>query len=265
MAGKPTGSGFRIFRWANGAVHYVTKVSDGSTLNPLVSEFGGWASTLTARVTPDGTRLLFARRGRMSCRIVVWGIRARIVDSGDDAPGCEELFLYDATADGGVGSLVCASCRPGDPQAPASSSASFGSLVNKSRAAATPHLQHPFSDDGRFVFFDTGEALLPSDEDGVVRDVYEYDSVTGELHLLSSGKPASFGATFEDASPSGSDVFFVTRDQLSPWDIDDNMDLYDARVNGGIAAPARRRRRCVDLIRVVRRRRTRPRSWCRAA
>ena len=245
VAGQPTaGSGFRIFRWSNGVVHYVTRAtndaSQSSTIDPLISEFGGWpplAGSLTSRVTPDGSRLLFVSAGTDELPHSGVGDTCTNVDSGNDEPLCHEVFLYDANADGGDGSVVCVSCVLGDPQAPASSSASFLSEFNKGGAARTSHLTHPISDDGRFVFFDTGEALLPSDEDGVARDVYEYDSLTGELHLLSSGKPGSFGATFEDASPSGSDVFFATRDQLSPWDIDDNVDLYDARVNGGIAGP----------------------------
>ena len=46
------------------------------------------------------------------------------------------------------------------------------------------------------------------------RDVYEYDTVTGEVHLLSDGR-CDCDATFVDASPDGSNVFFTTRQQLS--------------------------------------------------
>ena len=43
---------------------------------------------------------------------------------------------------------------------------------------------------------------------------------------------------FVDASASGKDVYFGTRDRLVPADKDDNTDIYDAREGGGFAAPA---------------------------
>jgi hypothetical protein len=67
------------------------------------------------------------------------------------------------------------------------------------------------------------------------RDVYEYDTVTGEIHLLSDGR-CDCNATFVDASIDGSDVFFTTRQRLVRADVDNNADLYDVRVDGGIAA-----------------------------
>lgn len=40
-----------------------------------------------------------------------------------------------------------------------------------------------------------------------------------------------------DASASGDDVFFITRQALVAQDGDDALDVYDARVNGGFQAP----------------------------
>jgi hypothetical protein len=57
----------------------------------------------------------------------------------------------------------------------------------------------------------------------------------GCLYLIStgeSGDPSYFG----DASADGSNVFFFTRQSLVNQDRDENDDLYDARVEGGIAA-----------------------------
>ena len=42
---------------------------------------------------------------------------------------------------------------------------------------------------------------------------------------------------FLDASASGDDVFFATRERLAPTDTDELVDVYDARVDGGFPAP----------------------------
>jgi hypothetical protein len=60
---------------------------------------------------------------------------------------------------------------------------------------------------------------------------------SGGLHLLSSGKDAN-DSYFLEATASGDDAFIVTRERLSAWDIDENYDLYDARVGGGFPDPA---------------------------
>lgn len=92
----------------------------------------------------------------------------------------------------------------------------------------------PLSEDGRYLFFDTGEALVPQDTNGE-RDVYEYDTVTGQLHLISNGTCAC-ESVFVDASPDGSNAFFVTHAKLVAADEGSAGDLYDARVDGGFTA-----------------------------
>jgi hypothetical protein len=78
------------------------------------------------------------------------------------------------------------------------------------------------------VFFNTAENLVPEDIDGRI-DVYEYDD--GELHLISIGT-GDRDAFFGDATLSGDDVYFTTRQRLSGWDRDENIDLYVARSAG---------------------------------
>jgi hypothetical protein len=43
-----------------------------------------------------------------------------------------------------------------------------------------------------------------------------------------------YDAVFADASENGNNVFFTTRQQLVPADLDQNVDLYDARVGGHV-------------------------------
>jgi hypothetical protein len=91
------------------------------------------------------------------------------------------------------------------------------------------------SNDGR-VFFSTQAALVPEDVNGVY-DAYEFDGRSEELHLLSSGR-GSAPAMFADASRSGDDVFFATRQALVSADTDGGaLDFYDARVGGGFSEP----------------------------
>src|SRR5690606_39060020 len=83
------------------------------------------------------------------------------------------------------------------------------------------------------VFFETLESLLPQDTNGK-KDVYIWQD--GELDLISTGR-SSDHSQFASATPDGKDVFFVTRERLSGWDFDGHLDLYTARVGGGLPEP----------------------------
>jgi hypothetical protein len=86
------------------------------------------------------------------------------------------------------------------------------------------------------VFFETREALLPRDTNGV-GNVYEFDYESG-LHLISTGTSSS-GDKLAGASPSGDDVFFLTRQSLLPQSgSNEASKIYDARVDGGFLEPA---------------------------
>jgi hypothetical protein len=95
---------------------------------------------------------------------------------------------------------------------------------------------------GAEVFFETPDALLPGDTNEL-RDVYEWEAqgsggcqtAGGCLYLISTGHSGD-DSTFEGAGRSGEDVFFLTRERLVGQDRDDYLDVYDARVGGGLAA-----------------------------
>jgi hypothetical protein len=145
-----------------------------------------------------------------------------------------ELFLYGAGSGAGSGSLVCASCNPsGEP--PASEA---GGVTRRGRTYREFHgvftTRHVLTDAGQ-VFFETPEALVPSDTNGEL-DVYEYEG--GGAHLISSGT-SSFETTLEDVSESGDDVFFRSDQALVPQDNQEGMLVtYDARVAGGFVEPS---------------------------
>jgi DNA-binding beta-propeller fold protein YncE len=180
-----------------------------------------------SRVTPDGKTLL---------------ITSSVPLAGSDTTGNYELYRYEAPSR----RLLCVSCAPSG--APMTSGADFGEQTTfflSYNGDEHLFLTHSLSDDGKRVFFDTKQALVPEDTDGAT-DVYEWEA-SGEgscrsenedggcIYLISTGRSPD-GSVFGDASPSGNDVFFRARQSLVAQDQDYNADLYDARVGGGIAS-----------------------------
>ncbi len=183
-----------------------------------------------SRVTPDGTTVLFASQARLT---------------GYDNAGQGELYRYDAAS----GRLACVSCNPSG--APATGEAYLaGNLSITVAPERNAFLTRNLAEDGSRVFFQTQEALVPLDTNGQT-DVYEWEregagscertspslseSSGGCLYLISIGESAE-PSYFGDASANGDDVFFFTRQSLVGQDQDENYDVYDARVEGGIAA-----------------------------
>ncbi len=177
-----------------------------------------------ARVTPAGRGLLFS---------AIDGSKLLGNDHGKCAPapntGCRELYLYSADTD----SLECVSCHPDGTPSKGGSTTD----VREFYSAAFPgkHETRALTPDGRYIFFSTANKLVPEDTNGTT-DAYRYDTTTNEARLLSSGEDGS-PSWFLDASADASDAFFVTRERLSRWDVDNDFDIYDARVGGGFPEP----------------------------
>ena len=222
VAGKPATTGAGIYLWHDGTVSYIGQLDNGNDVAGMRGS--NWKLVVkSSRVTPSGRFFLFSSRSGV-------GLTGYDHGSCGHGAGCTELYLYDADA----ATLKCISCAPGS--GPAVSAASATLDIHEGAAGLATHLNRPLSDDGRYVFFSTGEALSPADHNGAVRDVYEYNVVTGKTVLISDGRGTS-ASFFMDATPTGDNVFFTTRDRNVGWDIDDNYDLYDARVHGGFPEP----------------------------
>ncbi len=98
------------------------------------------------------------------------------------------------------------------------------------------HEPYPSLSNNGQVFFQDAAVLLPRDTNGQT-NVYEFDYESG-LHLISSGTSSS-ESDLLDASPSGDDVFFLTRQSLLPQASGQEANMiYDARVDGGFPEPA---------------------------
>ncbi len=231
VAGEPGGNQ-GLYLWHDGAISYIGDFESANVAQPNTPTIGWERQSKTSRVASDGHRLLFTST-------LDSGFAGRGGHPGYDTDGlcggggCKVLYLYDADS----GRLTCASCNPGGP--PTDDEHARNALTDVipgvSAAFPTQHLSHALSEDGRHVFFSTAEALVEEDTNGIW-DAYSYDVPTGTLHLISSGTDVS-PSYFMDASPDGSDVFFVTRERLLGWDKDTSYDLYDARVEGGFPEP----------------------------
>lgn len=101
------------------------------------------------------------------------------------------------------------------------------------------------SADGSYVFFESTDGLTPQAIDNkqvifeglpqYVKNIYEYHD--GSVYLISDGQDISGHVHLLGTDASGGDVFFYTVDRLVPQDTDTQIDIYDARVDGGFPVP----------------------------
>ena len=210
VSGDGTAGSPNLYLAHGGSVQFIATLAGNDS-----SDWGTSESYHTARVTPDGTHLLF----QTSAQIGSYNNNNHV-----------EIYLYDATANGGVGSLTCVSCRPDGT--PAQGDASL--IDQQTALTSTFFTPRNITDNGSEVFFDTTDSLVPQDINGQ-SDAYEWEN--GTLRLISLGS-GPFASAYVDNSADGSDVFIRTRDALLPQDTDGGLyDVYDARVDGGFPTP----------------------------
>jgi hypothetical protein len=201
----------------------------------------------TSRVTPSGTTLLFKSRasltgydngqpGSSACTTTAGQIGLLGIP-------CSELFLYRADEPFSPTNPVCVSCNPTGAVARANAHLGQGEIELAVGETWSSHLTRNLSASGDRVFFETTESLVPQDTNGR-SDVYEWEREglgscppgSGHcLYLISTGT-AHGRSFFGDADAEGENVFFFTRQPLVGQDHDLNIDVYDGRVGGGIAA-----------------------------
>jgi hypothetical protein len=262
--GAPSGENiFNIYVWHDGEIKLIASTTgsdyfaapngQGKVEEHDFIEHGfqltKWGRT---RVSPSGRYLVFESSASLTGydnQPVQAGDCERLADFGNAGSGaydngsgrCIEVYEYDFQA----GKLVCASCNPaGLPPVGNSFVPMAQHLVTVPGGWQSTTVQQRYLlDDGR-VFFDSTDALLPQASNAGEADVYEYESdgvgdctrQAGCLALISTGT-SNANSLFIDSSASGEDVFFLTRQSLVAEDGDEALDLYDARVDGGLVPP----------------------------
>ncbi|MFY9588531.1 MAG: hypothetical protein WAT66_13855, partial [Actinomycetota bacterium] len=204
----------------------------------------------SSRVTPDGNHAIFTSVGSLT------GYDNADVLSpapcGQTGGICDaELFRFDAAARGGQGEIACLSCnRSGGRPVGEELEPGFFAAGWVRGFETNLYASRNLSDDGSRVFFESSDALVSRDTNSEI-DVYQWEepgagsceeqassfvaSAGGCIELISSGQSAH-ESSFIEASASGSDVFFATLSSLYPGD-PGLVDVYDARIEGGFAAP----------------------------
>jgi hypothetical protein len=224
-----------IYLAHGGTITFVARVEgdfDALNMFPMFSEQSG--AVKTSRVAADGTLLLSSTESLTGYDNTEPTERTCGNPAGHDL--CRELFRYSP----GDEELSCVSCNPtGTPGGDAALELPRGFLADPPRSA---FLIHNLSADGARVFFNSTDALLPTDTNGV-NDVYEWeaegsgscDAAGGCIYLLSSGTSPD-PSYFADASADGDHAFIFTGQQLVPGDRDELVDIYDAGVGAGLAS-----------------------------
>ncbi|HWA55492.1 MAG TPA: hypothetical protein VG816_15085 [Solirubrobacterales bacterium] len=177
-------------------------------------------ATGAARVSADGSHLAF--------------LSAKELGDYENA-GQTEVFIYGSPPSGGPAQLVCASCNP-TGERPEGSASLPGAQKNGSSPLA--YKPRALSADGQRLYFQSSDDLNLQDTNKRP-DVYQWEAAgegdcaraPGCVNLISSGRSPE-GATFLDASASGSDAYFLTDGSLVSSD-PGSIDVYDARVGGG--------------------------------
>jgi hypothetical protein len=252
-AGKPN-----LYLAQGGSFTFIATLSEGDVgavepgavepASEVAARNSFWRAT---RVTPDGNRIAFESRERLG----------EFDNTAAGGAPAVEVYAYQAG-----GQLVCVSCNPSgarpaarelpEPYKHPWEATQKSRITNVQAAAWIPtwerplHASNVLSADGKRLFFNANDALLPRDSNGA-QDVYEWEAAGsgscnaeaadyfaqngGCLYLISSGE-SSFESEFWEASPDGANVFFNTASSLLPQD-PGSIDLYDARVEGGFPQP----------------------------
>jgi hypothetical protein len=192
--GTLQGGIFQIYERAGNQTVLVSKRPDGT---PIPSEGNHRSAGYLLGVSPDGSRVYIGTEASLA------------PEDGDAGHGDASYDGY--VLSGGAYSLL--TTGPLD-----------GPSANPNPFTGTHAVWA--SDDGQYVYFETGQALVPEDTDGM-SDIYQ--RVNGFTRLVSTGpdqpeptaewpNPTTPEIRFLGASPDGATAYFSTAEHLTPED-----------------------------------------------
>jgi len=219
-----------LYLWDQGEVTYIASGSVNDfrphAIENSVTPWGHiTANTQTGGILQNWSRAMRMVTADGSIMLII--SRANL-DPGRNTGGLYQVFRFEVGETG----LTCISC-PADGS-PASGEVRWLTQFAAANDSAWRRRDaRNLSQDGSRVFFHTATPLHGDDGNGKV-DVYMWEG--GDVELISTGQ-SSEDSFFADASADGDSAFFATWEQLSGWDDDGLMDLYVARVGGGLPEP----------------------------
>jgi len=237
-----------------GTVTFIARLDQGEGNSWLEGENWLESPKRTSRVADDGTLLFRSTESLTGYDNVEPGKNCR-TNIGPIPCVYPEFYRYVPATE----QLDCVTCNPAGlaPKGGPSLVSDHFNFATIDPPGGAPFLTRNLSANGKRVFFQTGDALLPADTNGnsgcplvngnpSCLDVYEWEAKGegscesesqdgGCLYLISSGRSPD-PTYFLDASTNGNDVFFFTPQQLVPGDHDQLEDVYDASAGGGLAS-----------------------------
>ena len=228
--------GKNLYLSDEGQLTFVATVTQGDVEGEVVKTLqqgglGLWVKAVRgtlvidpSRTTPDGSVLVFQSRAALT---------------GFDPSGHTQIYRYAASD----GTLACLSCNPTGASGGDASLQSISVQIGEEEPLNEYDLAGNLRAGGDRVFFQSREALVARDVDGLL-DVYEWEeeglgtcrTPGGCVYPISSGASAYNDYLFA-TSEGGRDVFIRTADLLSPLDPDETTSIYDARSGGGFPPP----------------------------
>jgi WD40-like Beta Propeller Repeat len=217
-----------LYVWDGGRISFIATLTSEDLAHGGNPFFGLalWTKGYNERpAAENANRILNTARTTSDGRIFVFESSAQLTDYPNE--GHVEIYRYDTGTEG----LICVSCSPDLPASQANSELVFSGEDQGIKAFQMLDIAN-LSLDGQQVVFESLDALLPRDVNGV-RDIYEWRA--GDLSLISSGQAVQ-PSTLLGVTPDGSDILFETGETLVPQGQESGgLSIYDARVDGGLA------------------------------
>jgi hypothetical protein len=252
-----TGGSCSLYLWNEGDVQLVARLRLGGGVD--FSDAIDWLQSPIGKVG-GGTASFVQKSSFLSPDGETFAFRSAANPTEIATEGMPQYYRYHV--DQGLACLTCSPSGAGGGGSLQSARVNNGLQAYRSSSLQSHHL----SADGDRFFFESTSALVAGDINGAsgcpnvgsgsqeffsCQDVYEWEAPgsgtcteggpayspanRGCLYLISTGT-SEYPSFFVDASASGNDVFFLTRDQLVGQDTDSLQDVYDARVDGGLVS-----------------------------